>query len=309
MFSTLQNLAFTLFAKLIISKPMVLVPASIGYFKNRFVKLMAKIILNQYDLIAVRGEISKKYLQDLGVDRPLVYLADDLGFLLDSCSLERTSELLKAEGITPGKELLVGLSPSDEISGWAFPDINDKKKKRVKYIQLMATITDYMIERYNATICFIPNIRNDKLTKGSGDAFVVQQIIQSLKHKNCVKIISNQYSAEETKGIIGACDIYLSSRMHAAIASVSMGVPTVVMTYGLKFDDVIGGTIGQGSHMVRVDTSYSQIIEELKLKIDNLYVNRNWIKNELIEKTRLARQSAMLFGKLVKQIAEPSANA
>ena len=42
----------------------------------------------------------------------------------------------------------------------------------------------------------------------------------------------------EIKGIIGLCDFFIGSRMHACIAALSQGIPTVGVAYSKKFGGV-----------------------------------------------------------------------
>jgi hypothetical protein len=73
------------------------------------------------------------------------------------------------------------------------------------------------------------------------------------------------------------------------------------MAYGTKFDDVIGGTMGQQKCMVRIETTPEKILAELKSKLDYVWANRIAIKNELKVKSELADKQALQFGQLVKQ--------
>lgn len=165
----------------------------------------------------------------------------------------------------------------------------------------MAETADYVIEQYNAVVCFIPNVAADPYGKESADSIAAKQIIKQMKHPDKPKITADSYTASEIKGIIGKCDMFFSCRMHSAIASTSMCIPTVVMAYGTKFDDVIGGTMGQQKCMVRIEASPEKIFNELKSKLDYVWANRIAIKNELKVKSELADKQALQFGQLVKQ--------
>ena len=300
-FFVVQGLVASFFPKIILKKPIMLIPASIGPFRSRLVKRAARYVLNRFDVVTARGEISLEYLQKIGVNKPRVYLAADLGFLLPSCSRERAENILQQEQITTNGRSLVGLSPSIEMGGWSFPAIKTDAEKKDKYTELMAKTGDYIIEQCNAMICFIPNVAADPYTKESADTIAARQIIKRMKHTDEVKITSDSYSSSEIKGIISKCDMFFSCRMHAAIAATSMCVPTVVMAYGTKFDDVIGGTMGQQKCMVRIEANPEQILAELKSKLDYVWKNRDIIRNELKLKSELADKQALQFGQLVKQ--------
>jgi polysaccharide pyruvyl transferase WcaK-like protein len=56
--------------------------------------------------------------------------------------------------------------------------------------------------------------------------------------RNRIHLLSSEYGACELKGIIGKCEFFIGSRMHACIAAISQGVPTVAVAYSRKFTGV-----------------------------------------------------------------------
>lgn len=53
-----------------------------------------------------------------------------------------------------------------------------------------------------------------------------------------MRIVTGQYDQHEIKGVIGQCDFFIGSRMHACIAALSQGVPCVGVAYSDKFEGV-----------------------------------------------------------------------
>jgi len=47
--------------------------------------------------------------------------------------------------------------------------------------------------------------------------------------------VTEEYDQSEIKTIIGLCDFFVGSRMHACIAALSQGIPTVALAYSPKF--------------------------------------------------------------------------
>ncbi len=258
-------------------------------------------MLNSFNIVTIRGKKSLEYIKNIGINKPEIKLLADLGFLLPPSSFEQINKILRLEGIVTNEKPLVGFSPSIEIGSWAFPSIPSKTEKNEKYLDVMANTADYLIEKYNCLICFIPNVAADPFTKESADTIAAKKIISRMKYAKHTRVTSDTYSASEIKGIISKCDIFFSCRMHAAIAATSLAVPTVVMAYGMKFDDVIGGTMGQLNYLVRIDDTPEQVYSELKSKLDHLWKNRVSVKEELKMNSKYADELALQFGKLVKQ--------
>jgi colanic acid/amylovoran biosynthesis protein len=300
-FFVIQGLIASLLPKIILRKPIILIPASIGPYKNLVNKLATQYVLNNFNMITIRGKESLAYIKKIGINKPEIKLLADLGFLLPPSSPEQTNRILQLEGITTTEYPLIGFSPSIEMGGWAFPAIQSKEEKNGKYLDVLANTADYLIEKYKALICFIPNVAADPFTKESADTIAAKKIIRRMKYANHAIIASDTYSASEIKGIIGRCDIFFSCRMHAAIAATSMAVPTVVMAYGIKFDDVISGTMKQSNCLVRIEATPEKVSSELKVKLDYVWKNRALIKEELKTNSKYADKLALQFGQLVKQ--------
>ncbi len=53
-----------------------------------------------------------------------------------------------------------------------------------------------------------------------------------------IYLISKKYNQHEIKGVIGTCDFFVGSRMHACIAALSQGIPTIGVAYSKKFRGV-----------------------------------------------------------------------
>lgn len=51
-------------------------------------------------------------------------------------------------------------------------------------------------------------------------------------------MIAGEYDQHTIKGIIGRCDFFIGSRMHACIAALSQKIPTAAVAYSKKFKGV-----------------------------------------------------------------------
>jgi polysaccharide pyruvyl transferase WcaK-like protein len=84
-----------------------------------------------------------------------------------------------------------------------------------------------------------------------------------------------KYKEDQIKAIIGKCDFFIGSRMHACIGAISMGVPTVPVAYSRKFIG-IWDIYGMKDCIADAQT---MDINEIMSKIDHCYNNRNKIKD------------------------------
>ena len=274
---------------MLLGKPIVIYSQSIGPFKPMTMAL-AKLCLNRGDLIIVRESVTKSYLKKIGVNRPPIYLTADTAFLLEPAPHERVRSILSKEGIRKNNEPLVGISTSELIDR-SFEPNNPRLNN--KYIALMIKAIDYLIEELNARVILVPHVF---LEGGYDDRFVAKKIRRLVKNKDKTKLIANEYTPEELRGVIGKCDLFIGARMHANISAISMHVPTIAIAWSHKYYGILR-TLGQEKYVCDVKTT---TFDELVSKINDAWSNREEIKKTLMHKVRIQKELALFNGELVK---------
>jgi colanic acid/amylovoran biosynthesis protein len=109
----------------------------------------------------------------------------------------------------------------------------------------------------------------------NSDPDACREVLRALPdiYKNRVHMVIGEYDQSELKGIINACNFFIGSRMHACIASLSQGIPTVAIAYSKKFIGVFD-SIGSGDTVVDA----RELDEESAMsKIMQCYEKRNEI--------------------------------
>jgi len=279
-------------------KPFIIYGETMGPFKGILDKFVIKSLLNKASLIMVREQITKDYLQAIGVNKP-VHLTADPAFLLHPVSAEEVSKILTDEGITSSIQPLVGITASFLIYNFAFPNVKKLRAKREIYITLMAKLIDYITERLNATVILFPHsaIPEDKI--------IHKEIYQRVKNKNKVILLGNEYDAAQIKGIIGLCHAFIGCRMHAIIASTTMYVPSVAISYSHKFRGILGSLLDSGKCIVDItQLSPEEFFDELCLKVDYVWENREQIIRQLQERMPDVRRRALLNAELTSELLE-----
>jgi colanic acid/amylovoran biosynthesis protein len=278
---------------LLLSKRKVVVcPASIGPFKNKLMKRLVKRILSKTDLVIAREETTLNFLNEVGIPKNKIYFAADLAFLFESAPKDRAREILISLNIEQGSRPLIGVAPSSEIFRYCFPDITDANGKYDEYVRLMAEATDFLVEKFNADIVLIPHfvfpdefIKNDKIAS--------QDIYNQVKNKEHVKLLIDEYRADEVKSVITLCDMVISCRMHAAIAATSSAVPTVALSFGHKFHSVLGKMLGQDRCIVKTDNNYPTVLANLKQTVTYTWDNRTSIREDLSQRRIIVKDKAL----------------
>lgn len=290
---------FNLLLGIISGKPVAVLAASIGSFDKRLTRFSARFVLNRVAMIMAREEVTRDYLETLGVNRPRICVTADHAFLVDPPPPERINDILRSEGVSRSGKPTIGISASQLIHRYAFPNIKRQEEKYQRYVEVMTKTADYLIDRLNAEVILIPH----STLHFEDDRIISTKICEQVRNRNAVNLITGEYMADELKGIIGECDMFIGCRMHSTIASTSMNVPTIALVYGHKSHGIIGDMMGQGKYVIEVSKyEPDELLSELKAKIDSVWENRDSISNELKERTETAKERALLNGSLIKSL-------
>lgn len=274
----------------ILKKPTIICGHSIGPFKSWIGRTITRFVLDRVSLITSRDEITSANLSRIGVKNPNVFETADLAFLLEPVPRKYAKEILLKEGIFV-RNPLVGISASRLIS--TYLPSRSRIEAYARYIEFIAKITDYIIDKFHATVIFIPHVIGPG--KKYDDRLVSRDIFELVHNKKDVKLISGDYSPQELKGIIGLCNLFIGARMHAVISALSMYVPSLALSYLYKTKGILK-MVGQEKwicHIQRLD--YQDAIT----KVEALWASRNQIRRELESKMKTVRKRALLNAELI----------
>jgi colanic acid/amylovoran biosynthesis protein len=260
-----------------LKKPIVIYSQSIGPFRWALTAFLARYCLNKANLIIVREEITKNYLEELGV-KPPIYLTADCAFVLDTAPDERVEEILSEEQVDITKRPLIGISANLML--------DDKENN---YANSMTQLINYVIKKLNAHVVLVPH---------ADDRVIGEKIYKLVRNNENINLIKGEYSPEELKGIIRRCDIFIGGRMHANIAAISSYVPTVATAWSQKYYGIMR-TVGQEKYVCDFKTMN---FEELKSKVDDLWDNKEKIREELRVKVEDQKRLAWYNGELVRDL-------
>lgn len=284
---------------ILLKKPIVLSGESIGPFKWWVNKVLARFLFNRMRLITLREENSRASLRKLKIERVPIYVTADSAFLLEPISTQRSLEILQKEGLRVKRFPLVGISAS-KITSYYKRDNDSFEQRYQKYIKLIARITDYIIDSLDAVVIFIPH--STETWKKNDDRTVAADVYKLMdKNREKIILIKGDYPVEESKGIIGQCDLFISTRLHATIASTSMCVPTIAIGYSSKTEGIIGKMLGYKEYALDIDhLSYASLTST----IENAWNNRLKIEEDLCSKINNIKKRASIDAELIKEIIQ-----
>lgn len=287
---------YSLFIAKNLKKPIAIYAGSAGIFKNKLQFVIAKFILNRVDLITLRDETSYKYLQDIGINMTYTHLTADLAYLLPHAPPKRVRKIMLQEKINESDGPLIGMTITREICRMAFSDIENAEKRYQKSATLISQVVDYLIDRLNATIIFIPHCIGP--TKELDDRTVANDICQLVKNKHGVKVITKEYTPEELKGLIGQFDLFIGERLHAVVGAVTMYVPAITILFPSHRNGIIASVLDE-KYMCNIETID---LDLLIAKIVDALSKKEEIKRDLVDKVDAMKKRALLNGELLKNL-------
>lgn len=283
-----------------LEKDLVLFPQSIGPFKNRFVKSLAKFSLNRTKAIVSRENISMDYLKEMGVKPSILNITGDTAFILKPTPIEKIKELIGINLKNNGKPL-VGVNISQML---AFRSTYSEDKCN-DYVKLMVRYINYLTKNLNATVILIPHALFQKeMLEKSGrnvedDTVAINNVYKLLDNKNnTIPITNSELSAADIKGIIGQCDMFIGGRMHSVIAAISLCIPTIAISYSIKAPGIMN-CVGLSEYVIDIKSiTYEKLIEQTQ----KMWTNRILLHGQMISNVDFIKRTVWLNGELVKDI-------
>jgi len=219
-------------------KKLVLLPQTYGPFKSRIAKAIARLIMLRAHRIFARDresmELARKLLGCKSKDK-IIEFCPDIAFTLEA-SLPEEPDIqpkLHRNNSAP----LIGLNISGLLYVGGFTRDN-MFGLSVDYKHFVPVLLKELMKRTNAHMLLVPHVYWGGVE--GDESLVCRQLRESMgtKYADRLHLIMQEYDQSQVKGIIGLCDFFIGSRMHACIAALSQCIPTVGLAYSKKFRGV-----------------------------------------------------------------------
>jgi len=287
-----------------LDKPIILYGGSTGLPERLpyFLRKMAKFILNRLDLITVRQSSTYQNIINTGIRRDKVFLTADPAFLLQPVSTERVKEIMNLEGIDGISGPIIGITVARHIAVKTFSNEGSSELCCSKHNEIMAQVIDSLIDKYNAMVVFIPHcigLRREHDERD--DRIIAKDIFQLCKNKENVKVMTNEYGAEELKGLIGQFTFFIGERIHSVVNAMSMYVPSIALSHLVDQRLDIIRMLGQKESIYYVDNIDC---DTLLAKIEDTWIKRDAIREDLKGQVDIIKERVLLNSKLLKQLLD-----
>lgn len=234
-FGFLQKWLITQFGK-----ELILLPQTYGPYKRPISRFMAKSILRRAGVVYARDyddvEYVKKLLDNDNVNGKVRFMPD-VAFVLDSHKPDNIDIGALAEH-RKEDSIVVGVNVSGLLFNGGYTHENMFGLK-LNYAELIYRAADLLMNDKRVLILLVPHVFTpDRPVED--DPGACARVFEKLnaKYPDRVFLTRGRYSHTEIKYIIGLCDFFIGSRMHACIAALSQYIPAVGIAYSKKFHGV-----------------------------------------------------------------------
>jgi len=236
--------------------PVVVYAVSAGPLTNSTTKQAVRDGLNASAIVTVRDRQGYRLLEDAGVTRD-IHLTGDPAFLL--LPQELPVEALRAEGVEFDRHL-VGFSVREP--GPAAPNIDPEE-----YYLLLANAADFVVERLDADVLFVPMEKTD-VQHSHG-------VVAHMRNAERAEILRRRYSPEQILDLVGRLEFAVGMRLHFLIFAALRGTPFTALPYASKVTGLLEDlememppleSVGAGQLLATIDRSWDAR-DEIRLKV------------------------------------------
>jgi colanic acid/amylovoran biosynthesis protein len=284
------------FLVLMIDKPLILFPQTLGPFKSYIARKIARSVLSRATFVCSRDAHGLESLEGLVDDPPdgKYEFCHDVGFLVEP--VEPRDGNLVAYSARTSRPPVVGLNVSGLLRAGGY-DGKNMFGLRTDYTTTIRKLLAFLIEEKKVHVVLVPHVYAEPRSGGAfeSDERACNELFEESKsrYEGKLFVIRGIHSTPEMKYMIGQCDLFIGSRMHACIAALSQGVPAVALSYSNKFKGVwesihLGQLVADPRQLE--DREIIQIVgvafEERKQLRHQLQETMPQIKNQIAEKLR-----------------------
>lgn len=225
----LYNIASILPA-LFVRTPVFKCAQAVGPFRNPVNRMAAKVFLPKVATLVTRGSITQGFAEGLGLTN--LHAGADYAFSLE---LDGTEEAALADQF--------GLAFFDEgdVVGLAPSVVLQKKVDAAggDYVGQLASFVDRVVATGRRVMLIPHSVRTGTDKTHNNDLPLCREIFSRLESTTRVLFIDRELPSQQLRYLIGRCDFFVASRFHAMVSSLAMSVPTLVIGWSHKYQEVL----------------------------------------------------------------------
>lgn len=271
-------------AVLWVAREFVLLPQTYGPYRSRTARLLAGHILRRAKVILSRDDVGLAVVSNITGGWREAQFCPDVAFALEAVQPEDPAI---EPPLAPGRQrILVGWNVSGLVYNGGFTRDNMFGLK-LDYRAFVESLTGALLDIPSVELLLVPHtFAAPGRVESDNEACRLLARAVPAEHANRVHLVTAEYDQYRIKGVIGMCEFFIGSRMHACIAALSQGIPTVGVAYSRKFLGVFS-SVGAGDWVV---DGREVGEEEAVRRVVELFQQRQALAPMLREKVASAQQ-------------------
>jgi polysaccharide pyruvyl transferase WcaK-like protein len=263
-------------------------PQTFGPYERGWVRRLARWLLRRAPVVVARDRESQEVAQSLVGNTRRVLLSPDVAFALEArrparIELDPPIAGNASNGGTSVPPIGVNVNGLMYNGGYTRANMFGLK---LDYAGFLPSLVTALLREHEGDLWLVPHTYGPpESVESDPEACRRMRAALPTDVQARVRIVTGEYDCHEIKGVIGLCDFFVGSRMHACIAALSQGVPTVGVAYSRKFEGVFE-SVGVRDWVVdarRVDH------DEALAKVIELYRRRNEVRARLRRQAEMAK--------------------
>jgi polysaccharide pyruvyl transferase CsaB len=239
-------------------------------------------VMDRMDQITVRDEHSKVVLEEVGVRHDIEVTADP-ALLLEPEPF--TEDMLLCEGVPSGVRL-IGMSARE-------PGAASDQLDQEGYHELLAVAADFLINRLDAHVLFIPMERDDIRHS--------HEVLSYMANADRARVLNGPYRPTEILGLMNHLDLVIGMRLHFLIFAAMTGVPLLPLPCAKKvcsFAQAVGAPVLTGV----MREGAGPLLAEVDRLWDHRHAHADSIRHRVDHLRERARVTGRLCGDLIDRI-------
>lgn len=275
----------------ILNKTVVVYGVSVENLRKKLQVKITSLVLKMVSLVIAREQLTMDFLSQNGISNAV--LTADPAFLLKP-SEEDTSHLKQELNIQQIKgQPSIGMT----IINWPFPDSAMAHKVNMLYLQSIIDLINYIVDNYKAHVFIFPQVIGPGEADDRSAGYAV---ISKVSHKDYCHLITADIPPNVIKKSISEMDIFIGSRMHSNIFSLSSCVPTMAIRYLPKTTGIMQ-MVGLEKYVCDIETIDGKQLINL---FNNLWKDKDHIIDLLRKRIPTILEAAKLNKSLLLECYE-----
>lgn len=237
----------------------------IGPINGKYDRRLTAKILNKVDLITLRDDKSDEELKKLNVTKPRIIITADPAFTINVKETLTGKYFMKRAGVPDGTKVC-----AVSIRSW--------KNSADNFSSIMASLCDYMVEKYEIYPLFVP-------MQYPLDMDISKEVMVKMKHPSY--IINRNLTVAEMFSVLSGAEVLIGMRLHSLIYATTLEIPAMALVYDPKISAFME-SLSQ-PNMVDVENI---TIEKAKETFDSIVLKLTEHKEKLRNANALLKEKA-----------------